>query len=58
MDKGGIKHALYMLEITKLGLLEDRATKEIDSALSHIEMAEDFLADLVFPVEEDIEEDE
>lgn len=53
MNKGDLRKVIYRLEIIKLDLLEMPVTKEIESAISHIEMAGDFLADLVFPVEED-----
>lgn len=53
MNKGDLRKAIYNLEIIKLDLLEMPVTKEIESAISHIEMAGDFLADLVFPIEED-----
>lgn len=53
MNKGDLRKAIYRLEIIKLDLLEMPVAKEIESAISHIEMAEDFLADLTFPVEED-----
>lgn len=53
MNTINLQRMIAKLELIKLDLLEMPVAKEIESAISHIEMAEDFLTDAAFPVEED-----
>ena len=53
MTKLNLEKIIHRLEVEKLNLMEISQEKEIKSAISHISMAEDFIADLVFPTEED-----
>ena len=53
ITKLNLEKIIHRLEVEKLNLMEISQEKEIKSAISHISMAEDFIADLVFPTEED-----
>ena len=53
MTKLNLEKIIHRLEVEKLNLMEISQEKEIKSAISHISMAKDFIADLVFPTEEE-----
>lgn len=53
ITKLNLEKIIHRLEVEKLNLMEISQEKEIKSAISHIGMAEDFIADLVFPTEEE-----
>lgn len=53
ITKLNLEKIIHRLEVEKLNLTEISQEKEIKSAISHIDMAEDFIADLVFPTEEE-----
>ena len=53
ITKFNLEKIIHRLEVEKLNLMEISQEKEIKSAISHISMAEDFIADLVFPTEEE-----
>ena len=53
ITKLNLEKIIHRLEVEKLNLMEVSQEKEIKSAISHIGMAEDFIADLVFLTEEE-----
>lgn len=53
ITKLNLEKIIHRLEVEKLNLMEISQEKEIKSAISHISMAEDFIADLLFPTEEE-----
>ena len=53
ITKLNLEKIIHRLEVEKLNLMEISQEKEIESAISYIEMAEDFIADLLFPTEEE-----
>lgn len=53
ITKLNLEKIIHRLEVEKLNLMEISQGKEVKSAISHIDMAEDFIADLVFPTEEE-----
>lgn len=53
ITKLNLEKIIHKLEAEKLNLMEISQEKEIKSAISYIELAEDFIAGLVFPTEEE-----
>lgn len=53
ITKLNLEKIIHRLEVEKLNLMEISQQKEIKAAISHIKMAEDFIADLLFPTEEE-----
>lgn len=53
ITKLNLEKIIHKLEAEKLNLMDISQEKEIKSAISHIDMAKDFIADLVFPTEEE-----
>ena len=53
ITKLNLEKIIHRLEVEKLNLMEISQEKEVKSAISHIDMAEDFIADLVFLTEEE-----
>ena len=53
ITKLNLEKIIHRLEAEKLSLMDTSQETEIKSAISHIDMAEDFIADLVFPTEEE-----
>ena len=53
ITKLNLEKIIHRLEVEKLNLMEISQEKEVKSAISHIDMAEDLIADLVFPTEEE-----
>lgn len=53
ITKLNLEKIIHRLEVEKMNLMDISQGKEIESAINHIDMAKDFIADLVFPTEED-----